>query len=830
MKVWGYPVAVFALACTTENIPCLSASTLDDFGHVASTNWPAIGGDWSNTHYSSLSKINVNNVNRLNGAWISRQFIDDAASWTPPVVKDGLMFVTAGRTIYALNARTGAQVWIYQTIADARPSDSTDATGPSGSAIASLTAAPNWKGVGLGEGLVFVGLQDGHVIALEETTGKLAWIVQTGIAERKNGQRAAVAPTYYDGRLFTGLSDGDYYQRGRVTALEARTGRKLWQIFTIPGPGEAGHETWSPTNDAWKFGGGGVWTSPTIDPELGLIYVTTGNAVPAFAGDLRPGNNLYTSSVLALDMATGAIKWYYQLVHHDVFEADLGTQLILYETKFHGISHKAVAAMRGDGYLFQLDRETGKPILPVEERSVPQLESQKTSLTQPFPVTGESFLKSCNDWKKEPIPAGFQVGCMWTPPASPPPSTDAQNVLAPTPWVKGSPMAYSPLTKYFYVNGISALNWPRRSQDPYFLNWSNTVPGIKSYVDLAAIDSATGKVVWKQPLPAGMFFNGGPIVTAGGLLFRASPDGNVQAFSAKTGERLWQFQTGMNNGGGSPASYEIDGEQYIAMSMGRAIWAFKLGGGISPAAPPKSADDLGQFTGPIVDTHDIETTSLQRSLIEPGIRYFVDEYTFNPYRARVRVGEPIVFVNNGSLTHEIVSLDGHWGTGPLSPTQQAWLTFDKPGEYTFICKTHPWSYGQLIVVPRQVASNDQAADESPQSAVDLDKFQLRVQVGEASFAKHCAECHGADLRGRGAVPPLSGDNFMSHWDGQEIRSIFDRIRNTMPQSNPGSLDDVTYLDIAIYLLKSNNVFFGERERTADSQGLENTPIRKMFVY
>jgi quinohemoprotein ethanol dehydrogenase len=215
----------------------------------------------------------------------------------------------------------------------------------------------------------------------------------------------------------------------------------------------------------------------------------------------RPGNNLYTCSVLAVDIRTGKLRWHYQLVHHDVYEADLGIPIVLYETRVGGRRRKALAVMRADGHMFTLDRETGEPLLAVEERPVPQLESQRTSPTQPFPVNGESILMSCDEWRTEKIPAGFVLGCMWTPPASPPPSTDPQNILTPFPAAKGGLLAYSPDTQYFYAHSRSFLYWARRSQDPYFLNWVGAVPGLKAYSRFVAIDSRTGKIAWRKAVP-----------------------------------------------------------------------------------------------------------------------------------------------------------------------------------------------------------------------------------------------------------------------------------------------------------------------------------------
>ena len=173
---------------------------------------------------------------------------------------------------------------------------------------------------------------------------------------------------YARGKVFVGLANGDIGGQGRVLALDAATGEVEWTFFVVPRPGELGHETWPQDNDSWEFGGGGVWLVGTVDPDLGMLYFSTGNPVPMFGGELREGDNLFTASVLALDMETGERRWHYQVVRHDIWDADIATPLLLYDITVDGEEVKAVAAMRADGYLFLFDRETGEPLLPIEER------------------------------------------------------------------------------------------------------------------------------------------------------------------------------------------------------------------------------------------------------------------------------------------------------------------------------------------------------------------------------------------------------------------------------------------------------------------------------
>ncbi|WP_456115332.1 outer membrane protein assembly factor BamB family protein [Steroidobacter gossypii] len=678
----------------------------DHQGHPTK-DWPTVGGDLSNTRHSALAKVDKNNVRQLGGAWVSERFDDGSVSLVTPVAKDGVLFVTAGRKVYALNAITGVRIWTFSTAPDIRPERVDETSEALKNSTITEISVPNRRGIAIGQGLVFVGLHDGRVIALNKDTGELVWSQQTGVDQPKKEQVVSGAPIYSRGLVFVGLSNGDARLRGRVTAMDAATGKIAWQLFTVPAPGETGHETWPSFNDAWKFGGGGVWTNAAVDEDLGMVYFATGNAVPPFAGDWRPGSNLYTCSVLALEIKTGKLRWYYQLVRHDVFDADVGTPVILHDAQIEGQLRKAVAILRADGHLFQLDRVTGHPLRAVEERAVPQLASQKTVPTQPFPVGAESILMDCDDWKKEGVPAGFVLGCMWTSAAAPPPSKDPQNVLAPFPSARVSPMAYSPETRYFYAQATSFLTWPRRSPDPYYFDFDRSAPGLREHGELAAIDSRTGRIAWKRrvyaPKGAFPFLRGGLLTTSGGLLFRSAPDGTIEASDAQSGRILWTFQTGMAGAYGSPVTYEADGEQYVAVPMGPSVWAFKLGGELqttnTAAALPKQEE---AFFGPVIDTADVETTSLKRSSFGSGTRYFVDEFAFHPYRSRVEKGAKVRFVNNGKMEHEIVALDGSWSTGRLRPTQESWISFRSPGEHTYICKDHPWSYGQVIVTEEQV--------------------------------------------------------------------------------------------------------------------------------
>src|SRR5262249_52016833 len=363
--------------------------------------WPLIGGDLTNQRYSPLNVINKDNVKTLGGAWTSAVFDGESQSRATPIVADGVMYVTAGPWVYGLNPKSGETIWKKR--ADERPLPlGTSLMNPGAQAEALKTdrKLPSASGVGVGAGLVFAGLTGGEVGAFDAKTGVPVWTTQIGDDPAPKGQAVSGVPLYYNGKIFVGLANGDFGLRGRVVALDAKTGKKLWQFFTVPGPGEFGHDTWQSDNDAWKFGGGGVWLVGCVDPELGLVYFSTGNPVPMTGGEVRGGNNLFTDSVVALEMETRKLRWHYQLVHPDISDADVALSPLLYEPESNGRTIKGLAGIRSDGYVFMFDRKTGKPILPVEERAVPQDRFAKTSATQPYPAGGDTVLASCDEWKQ----------------------------------------------------------------------------------------------------------------------------------------------------------------------------------------------------------------------------------------------------------------------------------------------------------------------------------------------------------------------------------------------------------------------------------------------
>jgi alcohol dehydrogenase (cytochrome c) len=639
-------------------------------------DWPAPGGDWASTRYSTLRQINTRNIKTLGGAW-AIELPDRQVSKAPLMISDGRMFVTTSTgTMLALEPGTGQTLWTFKPEVPF-----------SGS-----------RGIGIGEGLLFAGLRDSNVTAISQATGKVVWTYEHGPEIPAQGMSSA--PAYGNGVVVAVVSLGDNFLRGRAIGIDAVTGKGLWTFEVVPAPGQPGHDTWPQDSDIWKYGGGAVWTTPSVDAQLGLVYIETGNAVPQFGGELRPGNNLYDNSVVALDLKTGKLRWYFQLVHHDIWEHDVSTPLVLYDAAIGGRTRKVLAAMRTDGVSFLLDRETGTPVLPVEERAVKQSAFLKTSPTQPFTTGGDRVGPDCVD--KDMIPPGFKAGCYFDPIEA-----DMPNVYLPHMNMRQTPMAYSPQTGYLYASVCVNPAWVRRDETGWAFIRPSRLPGQKQYGLMAAVDSRTDKVMWQKRVAyAGCEGGGGATATAGGLVFHVEPDGEFQAYDAKSGDVLWRFQTGevglgggAGPGGGSAVSYENHGEQYIALTMNHRVWAFKRGGAVVPLPAPPAPPTVLAWTGRIEEMPAIKLGGVTSFNIASANRKveWSNDYAVTPSRVRTAVGTMVTFANGSKLSHTIAARDGSWSTRSIKPGESGSATIAKPGTYEYTCTEHPWSIGQLIV-------------------------------------------------------------------------------------------------------------------------------------
>src|ERR1700751_5744426 len=410
-------------------------------------DWVTNGGNLTNQRYSTLKQIDTNNVKQLKGAWMTRLkgsgFGGKYSAEATPLVKDGIMYVVTGNDdVFALNAKNGETLWERWSGIDQKIS----------------TVCCGWlnRGLAMGEGMLFLGQLDANVVALDIKTGKEVW--KTPIEDWRNGYGVTSAPLYYDGIVYSGNTGGEFGVRSRLTALDAKTGKILWRWYTLPGPGDVGSDTWPAGTDHAMRGGASIWNTPALDPQLGLIYFATGNCGPDYDGSMRDGDNLFCASIVALNAKTGEYAWHFKEVHHDIWDYDAASPVVLFDTMMNGQPRKAIAEAGRTGWRYLLDRTNCKPLIGIEERPVPQEPRQKTAKTQPFPL-GDAIVPQC----AQPIEGYDRFGCIfeafWEEPTLIQPSG-----IGGTNW---SPMSYSPDTGLFYVPGTIRTSAFARYGDKY---------------------------------------------------------------------------------------------------------------------------------------------------------------------------------------------------------------------------------------------------------------------------------------------------------------------------------------------------------------------------
>jgi alcohol dehydrogenase (cytochrome c) len=445
-------------------------------------------------------------------------------------------------------------------------------------------------------------------------------------------------------------------------------------------------------------GGAPIWNTPAVDPELGLLYFATGNCGPDYDGASREGDNLFCASIMAINAKTGQYAWHFQEVHHDIWDYDAASPVVLFDTVINGQPRKGIAEAGRTGWVYILDRTNGKPLIGIEEKPVPQEPRQHTAATQPYPI-GDNTVPTC----APPVPGYEKPGCIfdafWETPVLIQPGGQGG-----TNW---SPMPYSPDTGFFYVPGTIRSSTFGRLGDSYkngqrYTGGTQSAPiGSQFGGTFTAIDSHSNKIAWQQQMPYRMGGGGGSTVTAGGLLLRGEPDGNFVVLNAKSGEVLWKFQTGFG-ADAPPSVYEVDGQEYIAIvtggnslqgsATGDALWVFGMNGQMSPLPPPQPPSRIAGPLGPIADG---------TSTIKIGDNNV--EYAFWPARTRVKAGTTVTFTNVGDIAHTATaataagSVADKWDTGALAKGESKSISFAELGTYYYICTPHPWMYGQVIV-------------------------------------------------------------------------------------------------------------------------------------
>src|SRR6266478_2590088 len=486
-------------------------------------NWLTYAGDYQGRRHSALKQITVDNAGSLAPKWAYH--VPKASGLrTNPIVYNGVMYITATNEMRALDARTGRLIWQYK---DTR----------------AKKEGVNRGAAILGDRVFFV-TADIFLTALDRRTGAVLWQKQYGKVE--DGMYASAAPLVVKDKLLVGVAGGDTGMRGFVAAMSASTGEELWRTYTIPAKGEPGSESWG---GFLEWGGAGTWLSGTYDPDLNTVYWTTGNAWPDFNGVWREGDNLYTSSLLALDLDTGKKKWHFQFTPHDTHDWDAQSWPILLDLEWQGKPRKAVVHANRNGFFYLLDRTTGEFLRGTKLIDNVTWATGIDSKGRPITVPG-----------KDPSPAGNWV---------------CPSVKGATNWMS---QTYNPGTGLLYVITLEQCGmYTSSGQKPVpmknFAGGGATEQG--GQVLLRALNPKTGERAWEYPMTGIGSMWAGAVSSAGGVVFAGDDDGNVLALDAKTGKHLWNFNAGERLTA-SPIIYELDGKQYVAIASATAILNFGL--------------------------------------------------------------------------------------------------------------------------------------------------------------------------------------------------------------------------------------------------------------
>jgi len=670
---------------------------------------PTVGGNLGNQHYSGLTQIGKRNLDRLAPAWRTHvsavePATDDVGQQTTPIVVGGVIYLdTPSGGVIAVDGATGASKWKWQ------PTE--------------FATVGTRRGVSAGEGKIFTLADGDRVVALDQETGEQAWVVQPTAPDGSSlGNLERVATVYNDGIVYVHAANGD---RAAVVGLDADDGHYLWHFFGGPdrdtvytdvnGNSVQAGATWGPPlpdgTECALIGGATPWIHGAVDPELGMYYMTFGNARSCTSsqnGSQRPGDNLFSSTMVAVDAATGEYKWHYQSIRHDVWDMDNVHPPTLANIEVGGEARKVLFYGSKSGHQFVLDRTDGTPVLPVEERAMITDSRQNHAETQPFPV--KRLLPECVVWEKlgpenipgdpwravpnyngyqpdaegnlvfnpdsyvaadEPFlnypddhPSGHREGCMYDPQWDLPIlSTTSQNGGGD--W---SNNAFSHRTNLvYYPYGTNPVaHWNGAAANGQRAIGQYQTGGILGY------DASTGEVKWQSQLGTDMSHGQGPLVTATDLLFAGQIDGRLLAMDARDGDVLWDFQTGTGIAS-APVTYSVNGEQYVAVfaagstnpygasvTQGDSLWSFKLGGGYttesgSPEGPdPAPLSIRRPVGGAPVEGATVGNTVLlaraDRTSDTAAARDSTSQNGMQPAHLRVPVGSTVTFLNPGAET------------------------------------------------------------------------------------------------------------------------------------------------------------------------------------
>jgi alcohol dehydrogenase (cytochrome c) len=499
-------------------------------------SWPTFNGDYSGRRFSTLTTISTANVHQLSLAWMYRITSGGPALGaikSTPLQINGVLYFSVPDHVWAVDARSGREIWHYQWAT----------TG--GNHLGN-------RGVAVYEDWLYFETPDCYLISLNLKDGKERWRKQ--ICDMDNFYYASAAPVIVKDRVIVGVSGDDFDIPGYSQAHHVESGERLWRWYTVPQKaGDPGSETW-PSEEAMKHGGGMTWTPPTYDPELNYLYITTGNPQPVIAHKNRPGDNLFTGSIVALNADTGERVWHHQSSPHDTHDWDSTQTAVLIDDEVNGQKRKLLAQAARNGHYFLLDRVTGKALVSAE--------FVKTNWTKGYDAKGQPI----PDPAKMPQPDGTLV----TP-----------NIGGGTNWQSPT---FSPLTGLLYVSaarGFGIFYLYDTSDNP--MGWGGGERGGWSESMVQAIDYKTGKIRWTHKWEGNV--RSGLVSTAGNVLFSGGPSNDLVALDATNGQALWHavLNGSITNG---PITYELDGRQYVVAAAGDTLWSFVLNPAPAAGAKP----------------------------------------------------------------------------------------------------------------------------------------------------------------------------------------------------------------------------------------------------
>ncbi|MGH9720096.1 MAG: pyrroloquinoline quinone-dependent dehydrogenase, partial [Bryobacteraceae bacterium] len=492
-------------------------------------NWLTYSGNYSGHRFSPLRQITPANASRLRVKWVYQY--RNGRTEVSPLVVDGVMYLTGPNTAAAVDARTGRNLWTWER--------------PIPRDLQTIGFGRTNRGAAILDDTIYVGTLDSYLVALDAKSGVERWATQ--VADYKVGHCITGAPLAIRGKIIVGHSGGEAGVRGFLDAYDAKTGRRVWRFWTIPGPGEPGHDTWA--GDSWKTGAGSTWVTGSYDPGLDLVYWGTGNPGPDWNGDARAGDNLYTCSLIALDGATGKLRWHFQFTPHDTHDWDSTHVPVLFDAVVRERPRKLIANANRNGFYYVLDRTSGEFLVGA-------------------PYAKQTWAEGLDDRGRPKVIANTEP--------SEPGTLVWPSLQGATNWFSPS---YNPIARLFYVSvrEMSAVYYKREAvykPATFFAGGGErALDGDKAWGAIRALDAGTGKQRWEFRLHQPPW--SGVLATAGGLVFAGSDEGNFFALDALTGKPLWDFQTG-GPVAANPISFQVDGEQRVAIAADRALFVFGL--------------------------------------------------------------------------------------------------------------------------------------------------------------------------------------------------------------------------------------------------------------